>query len=398
MAKSATRSQRINAHHIGGRGGAAWAAFNARFKDDFDFYVYDADPACFDQMEERSDGDETVIAAAVTGGAGLRELNVNYDPYTSSLLKPDPEHETYFYNNGIWDYVFKDVTRVEEVVMLEGNSLTTLAERHGFALDYVSIDTQGSEFEIISGASEELFTDTVAVRTELSFVPLYQGQKLAEEVMALLRGRGFFPASFENFMDWEPNPAGIGWRGTGFSIHGDVLFFRDITHIVQHSSDPFTTLLKQAFIAVNFGKISFALQCLAEAYKNPNPETLAQAENIQYIRFLDEMHGLYQRDAKVMPLRFPHWHTAEQSKGRFRPGNEKAHSIKDPAVQAQAMAAYFAEIDRPAFERAMPGLRAEEPTPFETLLRDNGFTELSDKVAAKRKHLAARVPFRVGRQ
>lgn len=61
--------------------------------------------------------------------------------------------------------------------------------------DYLKIDTQGAEFEILSGA-KELLKDVVAVHTEVIFLPLYIDQPRFAQVDSLLQDNGFL---FHNF-------------------------------------------------------------------------------------------------------------------------------------------------------------------------------------------------------
>jgi hypothetical protein len=68
--------------------------------------------------------------------------------------------------------------------------LDDVAEIRSQGCDLLKIDTQGSEAEIISHASETL-KRCLIVQTEVEFVPLYEDQPLFAEVDQLLRGHGF---------------------------------------------------------------------------------------------------------------------------------------------------------------------------------------------------------------
>ena len=115
---------------------------------------------------------------------------------------------------------------------------------------------------------------------------------------------------------------------------------------------------------------------LTEAFKNPDAKILALGDELRYIRFLDELYTMYRNSSQIFPLRFPHWYTEEQSKGRFDIKTEKKHSLSDRAVKLQAIKAYSQETDASMFVRVAPGLRSDEPTAFETFLRDHAFLEL----------------------
>lgn len=57
--------------------------------------------------------------------------------------------------------------------------------------EFIKLDTQGTEYEILSGARQTLSDRTVAVVTEACFFELYRGQKLFSEIELLLRAHGF---------------------------------------------------------------------------------------------------------------------------------------------------------------------------------------------------------------
>jgi len=94
--------------------------------------------------------------------------------------------------------------------------------------EFIKLDTQGTEFEILQGARRTLSERTVAIYTEIEFCQVYEGQKLFSEVEIFLREYGF---SFYGF-------ATMGSRsckqldkrleaGRERSIWGDAVFFKD---------------------------------------------------------------------------------------------------------------------------------------------------------------------------
>lgn len=82
---------------------------------------------------------------------------------------------------------------------------------------FLKVDTQGYEQAVLEGAGDAL-GHIAAVQLELSFVPFYEGEPPAEEVMGWLRARGFAPAWLYPAF-WEP--------GTRRWYQADVLFLQD---------------------------------------------------------------------------------------------------------------------------------------------------------------------------
>lgn len=375
---------RINLHHVGGRGGGFPMPLAKNFLDGTEMHIYDADPDCGTQMVRLSPFVDHVIVAAVGGVDAETDFHVNYDPFTSSLLKPHPGNSGIFYQDASCDYILEDVLKPLKTIKVATRTLGSLAREHGFQVDYLSLDVQGAEFDLLTGVSDAIFRDTVGVMCEISLLQFYDQQKLFDQITALLRPKGFFVANiFPHGYDWATYRSAVGWRGTGFTAHGDVLFLRDPRHIVEHAGRPFLSLLKLAFISMCYGNVAYALQCLEEAYKNPESDVLAARDDITYIGFLDDMYRLYRRDEHIYPPRFSHLWTAEESLARFNDGvivDQSRENIR----KAKIRDAYFSEDCKETFFRIVPRLLNPVPMAFEELLEKNGFSELANDVREKR--------------
>ena len=57
--------------------------------------------------------------------------------------------------------------------------------------EFIKLDTQGTEYQILEGATSNLKSNTVAILCEVEFFPLYKNQKLFEDVIIYLRKFGF---------------------------------------------------------------------------------------------------------------------------------------------------------------------------------------------------------------
>ncbi len=94
--------------------------------------------------------------------------------------------------------------------------------------EFIKIDTQGTEYEILLGAKKTLETRTVAVVAEVSFCELYQGQKLFSEVEQFMRSVGF---TFYGFMPIHTRSRKFLDKRTHItierSLYTDAVFFKD---------------------------------------------------------------------------------------------------------------------------------------------------------------------------
>lgn len=87
--------------------------------------------------------------------------------------------------------------------------------------EFLKLDTQGTEYEILCGANLTLF-DTAAVYCEVEFARIYQDQKLFADIELLLRDYGFSFIGFDN-MSYRSR-----WRmGRERLLHADAFFIKD---------------------------------------------------------------------------------------------------------------------------------------------------------------------------
>lgn len=133
------------------------------------------------------DDEWTALHTAVGREPGELRINVSANSYSSSALPMTDAH--------------RDNAPGSEYVATEPAPVTTVAELvDAYDVDpartLLKIDTQGFEDEVLAGAGE-LVDRFAALQLELSFVELYAGQRLFDEVYADLRGRGLRIHSLE---------------------------------------------------------------------------------------------------------------------------------------------------------------------------------------------------------
>lgn len=115
------------------------------------------------------------------GDGTLRRLHVCNESMTSSLYDPNTSLLSAF--DGLAELV-----RVVREVPIETHRLDDVPEAAN--ADYLKIDVQGAELDVLRGAPR-LLAEALVVHTEVEFVPLYRGQPLFADVDQALRGLGY---------------------------------------------------------------------------------------------------------------------------------------------------------------------------------------------------------------
>jgi len=320
------REPRIAVHHVGGRAGSRSFPDMPAFERDLVNVLYEADPSCIEQIRLANAGrdSELLVVGAALGGirTGRAKLHLNYDPYTSSLLPFDDAYAGHYYFDNDCDYVFGDTFAPVDTLEVPLETLDDLcATRPELpAPDFLSIDTQGSELDILAGAERVLGSDVVAIVCEVEFQPIYREQPLFGDVSRFLAIRGFQFVRFLVGMQVAPHRAPIGLRADGFHLFDDALFLRRIPSIEREgipSARRRQMLLKLAFISIAYRQLEYAILCLEAAYKYPKEAPLQGAPEPAYIRFLEGLRECIAGHPKSFPRSFAQKQSLRESRARF---------------------------------------------------------------------------------
>jgi FkbM family methyltransferase len=320
---------RIVAHHVGGRGFGVALNCPARFSRDIVNILYEADEKCALEMIAQNTNENFHVLPYCLGledRAG--KLHVTNNPYASSNLKPNPEYDSYYCEvklageiDGVpmqdtrYDAVYGNENKVVEVRNVMIRSLDTLV-RDGkvpgnLMPDFLSLDTQGSELDILRGADATLRDHCIALATEIEFHPMYEGQALFSGIFDFALRQGFYFAGFTYLQEISPKRMPVGARAKGFLAFGDALFLRRIDSvkaIARSPNEQHLMLLKLAFVALNFGYLEYALLVLDAAEQaKPDRALSARLMSRDCYRLLDELR----RVAQALPAGFLHTQRSE---------------------------------------------------------------------------------------
>ena len=124
------------------------------------------------------------VHAVLGRAAETRTFRITRSPACASLLEPNKEFLSQFQEiAGGFD--------VERETAVETMSLDAcLAANDVARADFIELDVQGGELEVLSGA-ERTLDGTLGIQAEVEFAPMYVGQPLFADIDAFLRARGF---------------------------------------------------------------------------------------------------------------------------------------------------------------------------------------------------------------
>lgn len=175
-----------------------------------------------------------------------------------SLLPPNSLYVNRYNMQKNWTLVGQESL---STVTLDHVFKTELPE---FFADFIKLDTQGTEYEILLGSHQTLTQQTTAIVCEVAFCELYKGQKLFSEVEMLLRDYQF---SFYGFMPIHTRSKKILDKTTHVTkeraLYADAVFFKDPLSdpAIQLSQRQWVALLSAAIL---LGYFDFALELVSQ--------------------------------------------------------------------------------------------------------------------------------------
>jgi FkbM family methyltransferase len=215
------------------------------------FLGFEPDEKAHERLSRNPSPGHTYYKVAAGGSEGTRTLYVTREPACSSLLQP----------NANLVGQFTDCARQFEVVeqrTVETVSLNNFLPGAGVAgVDFLELDTQGTELEILKGADHFLAAGVVGLKIEMEFLPFYQGQALFGAVDEYLRSFGFMLFDLtRNRYRRAAIPRDLITRGQ--LLWGDALYLR---HYRRFTGDEAKErMLKVCVIAGLLGFHDYALE------------------------------------------------------------------------------------------------------------------------------------------
>jgi len=215
------------------------------------FLGFEPDEKAHERLSRNPAPGHTYYNTAVGGREEARTLYLTREPACSSLLQPDAD----FFGQ------FTDCAQQIEVVeqrRVETVSLNNFLPGAGATgVDFMELDTQGTELEILKGADHLLAAGVVGLKIEMEFSALYEGQPLFGAVDEYLRSFGFMLFDLtRNRYRRAAMARDLTTRGQ--LLWGDAIYLRNYRHFSGNAAKD--RVLKLCVIAGMLGFHDYALE------------------------------------------------------------------------------------------------------------------------------------------
>ena len=217
---------------------------------------------------------------AVGKDTEARTLYLTRNPECSSLLEPNHG----FFGSFIDCAPQIEVTETREVRTVALDSyLPTVGIRH---IDFLKLDTQGTELEILHGAESYLSSSILGLKVEVEFSPMYLDQPLFADVDAYIRQFGFMLFDLlRHRYRRQSYRRDLDTRGQLLS--GDAFYLKDYRSLSDQGMK--AELYKLAIIAAFYGFHDYALEIVDLLIEgktnslNPEEKEVLASARLEYV-------------------------------------------------------------------------------------------------------------------
>lgn len=214
---------------------------------------FEPDEMEYNKLRQQTRDGYRYFPVAVGKSSERRTLYVTGNPQCSSLLMPNHSFWTKFIDCAPQIEVRE--TREVQTVALD-SYLPAVEIDH---IDFLKLDTQGTELEILHGAEKFLSTCVLGLKVEVEFSPMYLAQPLFSDVDAYLRRFNFMLFDLLRHRYRRENyPRDLDTRGQ--LLYGDAFYLKDYQYLAEKGKKQEAT--KLAVIASFHGFHDYALEII----------------------------------------------------------------------------------------------------------------------------------------
>lgn len=370
----------IHFHHVGGYAGSLPLAIPTPLRRDVNLYLYDANAATMEQSGTTDFRRQVNIGQAIFDRDGQTDVHITYHPAASSLFPQSPDFAEYwrsaYTESDMCDVLTADQREVS-TARIGCTTLDALCRTQSISADFLSLDAEGSERQILEGSRAALGSSVVGLICEIHFVEVRRGQTTAGELFDTTTAHGFHLSDLQMHPGRGYARLPIGWRAHGAVTSGDGFFFKRLDLIKATYPAPAPSLAKLALFCLLTGRVEHGVAA-ALAAQQADAAVFAHGSDFAYLKLLSEMLELKQQQAALfLPTWADFYPTAEAG---LRHGDAgRGIDLRD------ANRRYFSTVTPVDFLARVIALSNQDDSPVEALFRRYQLENLAAVVKHQRQ-------------
>ena len=186
---------------------------------------------------------------ALDAEEGIKTLYLTRSLGSSSLYRPNSKYKSLFSSGSALDVMSEIQLKTEKLDVVVGKEMIN-------DIDFIKLDTQGTELNILKGAEKSLLPNILMVESEVEFQEMYENQPLFPELDIFLREHNFtllyLNRVYERISTLNSNKYGYS---KGLLTFGDVLYVKSISASQDFTSEK---IVKFIVLLANYGYYDYA--------------------------------------------------------------------------------------------------------------------------------------------
>jgi len=180
--------------------------------------AFEPDVRAFEKLRSEQDHSTRHLNLGLHSFKGEVDFYLTRKQECSSCFEPNRATLGRFHRPERFDIVKK--------ITIQCNTLDEALREEGLRdIDFIKLDTQGSELAILQGASSVLTHSVFGLEIEVAFAELYKGQPLFSDVDSFLRPFGFDLIDLRT-VSWKRSVGATVGNSKGQLMYADALYFR----------------------------------------------------------------------------------------------------------------------------------------------------------------------------
>ena len=200
---------------VGASGGLDFRWIN--FTSSIRAILFEPDPRVYDVLKSSGRDNLIILNSALSDSVNEIDFHLCKKQQVSSVYLPNFDFLNKFIDPGRFE--------VLKSIRLKTDTLDNQLRKNGIQeVDFIKLDTQGSELSILKGGADSL-KKASGLEVEVEFAELYENQPLFNEVDSFVRKMDFGLFDIKRYF-WKRNNSKTFGSRKGQLVCGDALYFR----------------------------------------------------------------------------------------------------------------------------------------------------------------------------
>jgi len=158
----------------------------------------------------------------------------------SSILKPNLSILSEYMDSERFEVAKEEIIQSDRVKNLDA----VIKEGDVKDVDFIKLDTQGSELAILHGGQDRLIPNIFGAQVEVEFIEMYEKQPLFRDVDKFMSEKGFQLIDLRR-QYWKRSCCN-DYKGKGQLVFGDALYFKKINILISELSNVQDSLYRRS--------------------------------------------------------------------------------------------------------------------------------------------------------